>query len=145
LSIVLSNVSFSCLVRVDGKDFDCVEDEEYEDRLHCVGPEPALGKEVTLELSNEDDETQWEVRIAFPTPTNEEGDVDDGDTTPSPSATPGDQDGDGILDNEDGCKYETGPAENDGCPWSDGDGDGINDSEDACLTEPGPPENSGCP
>jgi hypothetical protein len=98
-----------------------VEDEEYEDRLHCVGPEPALGKEVTLELSNEDDETQWEVRIAFPTPTNEEGDVDDGDTTPSPSATPGDQDGDGINDSEHGCPSEYGPAGNNGCPDPDSD------------------------
>ncbi len=56
-----------------------------------------------------------------------------------------DQDGDGIEDDEDRCKTEKGPGENDGCPWGDSDGDGLTDDQDACPRISGPRENKGCP
>ncbi|MGW8121923.1 OmpA family protein [Roseivirga echinicomitans] len=56
-----------------------------------------------------------------------------------------DTDGDGVLDKEDACPTEAGPAENQGCPWPDTDGDGVLDKDDACPTEAGPAANKGCP
>ncbi|MBW2699267.1 MAG: OmpA family protein [Deltaproteobacteria bacterium] len=56
-----------------------------------------------------------------------------------------DQDGDGVEDEQDRCRTEKGPAENDGCPWGDSDGDGLTDDQDACAKTAGPQENKGCP
>jgi outer membrane protein OmpA-like peptidoglycan-associated protein len=56
-----------------------------------------------------------------------------------------DRDGDGVIDKEDACPKEAGPAENNGCPWPDTDGDTVLDKDDACINEAGPAENKGCP
>ncbi len=64
---------------------------------------------------------------------------------PGPAITGGcpDKDGDGIADSEDLCPEVSGPAEFMGCP--DSDGDGIVDVHDECPNEPGPESNKGCP
>ena len=54
-----------------------------------------------------------------------------------------DRDGDGVLDVDDHCPDDPGPAVYDGCP--DRDGDEIPDIEDKCPLEPGPAANDGCP
>ncbi|MGM8363051.1 DUF5723 family protein [Flavobacterium sp. ARAG 55.4] len=56
-----------------------------------------------------------------------------------------DQDGDGVLDNEDECPTVAGPVENNGCPWGDQDNDGVLDKDDKCPTVAGPAANNGCP
>ncbi len=56
---------------------------------------------------------------------------------------PPDLDGDGIVDEEDKCPIEPGPAITGGCP--DADGDGIADAEDMCPNQSGPAEYMGCP
>ncbi|MBP0904502.1 DUF5723 family protein [Mariniflexile gromovii] len=60
-------------------------------------------------------------------------------------SSPKDKDGDGIIDKLDGCPNESGPMENNGCPWLDRDVDGIMDNLDACPDKKGPKENNGCP
>jgi hypothetical protein len=71
-----------------------------------------------------------------------------------------DADGDGVVDNLDGCPAIPGPAENNGCPvpvdvqpepgpvefsHPDADGDGIFDPLDACPLQFGLPDKGGCP
>ncbi|MBN2362197.1 MAG: OmpA family protein [Deltaproteobacteria bacterium] len=56
-----------------------------------------------------------------------------------------DRDGDGVEDADDQCPDEAGPAERQGCPVRDQDGDGVEDADDRCPQEAGPVENSGCP
>lgn len=48
--------------------------------------------------------------------------------------TPVDSDGDGIIDTEDECPNEAGPASNNGCPVqeTDSDNDGVVDTNDNC-------------
>jgi outer membrane protein OmpA-like peptidoglycan-associated protein len=58
---------------------------------------------------------------------------------------PTDRDGDGILDADDACPDQPGPAENKGCPWGDKDNDKVLDPDDQCPEVPGPVENHGCP
>ncbi len=76
------------------------------------------------------------------------------DRAPPPPPAEPDSDGDGILDRDDACPNEPGPASDDpakhGCPPPpDRDGDGFVDSEDACPDEPGvasdDPDKRGCP
>jgi hypothetical protein len=54
-----------------------------------------------------------------------------------------DTDKDGILDPDDNCPYNPGPAEFDGCP--DTDGDGLLDVDDKCPQQTGGFETMGCP
>ncbi|MFE8605090.1 OmpA family protein [Archangium violaceum] len=56
-----------------------------------------------------------------------------------------DDDGDGVVNDEDRCPTEAGPAESQGCPVRDADEDGIEDAADKCPTEAGLPELRGCP
>jgi outer membrane protein OmpA-like peptidoglycan-associated protein len=56
-----------------------------------------------------------------------------------------DRDHDGVPDNQDRCPDEPGPKERFGCPFADRDGDGVEDELDQCPDEPGPAENHGCP
>lgn len=56
-----------------------------------------------------------------------------------------DSDKDGIPDYLDGCPFEAGTKENNGCPEKDTDGDGVMDKDDECVTIPGPVDNKGCP
>jgi OmpA-OmpF porin, OOP family len=61
-----------------------------------------------------------------------------------------DRDLDGILDEDDNCPDEPGPARPEhprfhGCPDNDMDGDGVLDHLDRCPKTPGPVENQGCP
>ncbi len=66
---------------------------------------------------------------------------------------PGDQDGDGILDNDDQCprvpEDKDGFEDQDGCPEDDNDKDGIADKIDACPIDPEDRDNfeddDGCP
>ena len=79
-----------------------------------------------------------------------DGIVDDEDKCPAdagPAATKGcpDRDKDGSADKDDKCPDEAGPAERQGCPARDQDGDGIIDEEDKCPAEAGPKDNDGCP
>jgi outer membrane protein OmpA-like peptidoglycan-associated protein len=69
-------------------------------------------------------------------------------------AKPGDRDGDGYLDPEDGCPDDpenfNGFEDEDGCPDDpDTDGDGLPDSKDSCVLEPEDADNyldeDGCP
>lgn len=57
-----------------------------------------------------------------------------------------DTDGDGVPDNLDKCPDTPRgcPVDSDGCPL-DSDGDGVIDCEDRCPNEPGPASNDGCP
>jgi type IX secretion system PorP/SprF family membrane protein len=54
-----------------------------------------------------------------------------------------DRDGDGVLDDNDGCPDTPGKKEFAGCP--DTDEDGLPDTYDACPTEKGTKEMLGCP
>ena len=56
---------------------------------------------------------------------------------------PPDADGDGILDDQDRCPNDPGPAFTQGCP--DRDGDGIADMSDNCPEVPGVAILQGCP
>lgn len=56
-----------------------------------------------------------------------------------------DTDGDGVLDNVDDCVTIPGPVDNKGCPYSDRDGDKVADKDDKCPEDPGPASNNGCP
>jgi len=56
-----------------------------------------------------------------------------------------DNDGDGILNKKDDCPEQSGPIENQGCPWPDTDGDSVFDKDDKCPEEAGDPMNNGCP
>ena len=53
---------------------------------------------------------------------------------------PKDPDGDGLMDNDDGCLFEpetlNGYKDGDGCPETDTDVDGIYDDEDQCKNDP---------
>ncbi|MGM0620279.1 MAG: OmpA family protein [Bacteroidota bacterium] len=57
-----------------------------------------------------------------------------------------DTDEDGVPDHLDKCPDTPKgcPVDEDGCPL-DSDGDGVIDCEDRCPTEPGPADNDGCP
>ncbi len=64
----------------------------------------------------------------------------------SPAQCPNnDDDGDGLINKNDRCPLEKGPASNDGCPLADHDRDGVPDLVDACPDSPGPASNLGCP
>lgn len=63
-------------------------------------------------------------------------------TTPAPN-TPGDRDGDGIIDVNDVCPDVAGKLAFSGCP--DSDNDGIQDKEDECPRLPGIAKYKGCP
>ena len=56
-----------------------------------------------------------------------------------------DRDKDGIEDDKDQCPDKAGPAVRQGCPFNDRDGDGIEDDEDKCPDKPGPAVRQGCP
>ncbi|MBI3178846.1 MAG: OmpA family protein, partial [Deltaproteobacteria bacterium] len=58
--------------------------------------------------------------------------------------TPTDSDGDGLIDPDDKCPQEPGPADNGGCPWPDKDGDKIPDKDDKCVKVAGLSPH-GCP
>ncbi len=73
---------------------------------------------------------------------------------PPPPPKPGDRDGDGYLDPNDGCPDQAenfnGYQDADGCPDDpDTDGDGLADSVDACILDPedtdGYLDSDGCP
>jgi len=77
-----------------------------------------------------------------PDEAEDEDGFDDDDGCPDP-----DNDGDGVLDGDDRCPLEPGPADSDGCP--DSDGDGLADSVDECDQEledrDGFEDDDGCP
>ena len=50
-----------------------------------------------------------------------------------------------MLDKDDACPTQPGPAANKGCPELDTDLDTVPDKDDACPLTPGPPANKGCP
>ena len=54
-----------------------------------------------------------------------------------------DTDNDGVIDKNDDCPNEAGPASLDGCP--DTDGDGLADINDECPKQSGPTDQGGCP
>lgn len=57
-----------------------------------------------------------------------------------------DDDGDGIVNRDDRCPLEKGPAASFGCPPPpDRDGDGIADADDLCPDVPGIASEKGCP
>lgn len=63
-----------------------------------------------------------------------------------------DHDNDGVLDQDDQCVTEPGPASNNGCPYDDddeedvdSDGDGLLNPDDGCPSVAGPADNNGCP
>jgi outer membrane protein OmpA-like peptidoglycan-associated protein len=79
----------------------------------------------------------------------------------------GDEDGDGVVNKYDLCRYTPGPPERSGCPepdpeagelrpynageyarflpYADPDFDGVPNEEDRCPESSGPPEREGCP
>jgi hypothetical protein len=71
---------------------------------------------------------------------------------PPPPPPDVDADDDGVVDTEDQCPTQPGPASNGGCPEPpppppdvDADDDGVVDTEDQCPNDPGPASNGGCP
>jgi Ca2+-binding RTX toxin-like protein len=58
-----------------------------------------------------------------------------------------DTDNDGVIDANDACPAQAGPANNNGCPLPppDTDNDGVIDANDACPAQAGPANNNGCP
>ena len=61
---------------------------------------------------------------------------------------PKDSDSDGVIDCDDDCRYEKGPASNDGCPEDPGDkdNDGVTDDRDSCYNpECKTVDSQGCP
>jgi OOP family OmpA-OmpF porin len=91
-----------------------------------------------------------------PRPVNEPECVYEGEPCPTGTEAGPDQDGDGVVDNEDACPKLPGKANADpvrnGCPpgrTGDQDGDGIIDSKDACPKRPGKTDpdvtKNGCP
>ena len=72
---------------------------------------------------------------------------------PAPIAKSGDQDADGVTDNDDNCPRDAedldGYKDLDGCPELDNDGDSVMDTADKCPNEPedkdGFADNDGCP
>jgi outer membrane protein OmpA-like peptidoglycan-associated protein len=74
-----------------------------------------------------------------PREAEDKDDFRDQDGCPDP-----DNDGDGVLDADDRCPSDPGPAENQGCPDRDRDKDGIIDRLDNCPDEPGEAANNGC-
>ena len=63
---------------------------------------------------------------------------------------PVDSDGDGVIDENDSCPNEAGPASNNGCPETgdtDSDGDGVLDGDDNCPDTPtgATVDSNGCP
>jgi len=80
-----------------------------------------------------------------------DGIVDANDRCPNqagPAQTAGclpDSEGDGIVDSQDQCPGAVGPAQSGGCPPSDSDGDGIADFQDQCPNAAGPVATGGCP
>ncbi len=71
----------------------------------------------------------------------------------APPPGPKDADLDKIIDDQDACPTEAGPASKDpaknGCPAQDRDADGVRDAEDFCPDRPGvkydDPKANGCP
>jgi len=62
------------------------------------------------------------------------------------NGTPIDSDGDGIPDYKDTCRFEKGPANNQGCPIiGDRDRDGVADRNDKCIDVKGLERYQGCP
>jgi len=79
---------------------------------------------------------------------DDDGILNKNDKCPSdagPAATGGcpDTDMDGVVDGEDACPAVAGPASTKGCP--DQDGDMVPDGEDICPDEAGPAKYGGCP
>jgi outer membrane protein OmpA-like peptidoglycan-associated protein len=72
---------------------------------------------------------------------------------PAPAPKNGDQDADGVTDNDDNCPRDAedldGYKDLDGCPELDNDGDGVMDTADKCPNEPedrdGFADTDGCP
>ncbi len=72
---------------------------------------------------------------------------------PAPAPKSGDQDADGVTDNDDNCPRDAedldGYKDLDGCPELDNDGDGVMDTADKCANEPedrdGFADTDGCP
>jgi outer membrane protein OmpA-like peptidoglycan-associated protein len=62
------------------------------------------------------------------------------EVAPVPEA---DRDRDGVLDGQDRCPDQPGPAKLEGCP--DRDGDEVPDIDDKCPDQPGPAKRDGCP
>lgn len=71
----------------------------------------------------------------------------------APVPSPGDSDGDGVVDADDRCprvpEDRDGFADDDGCPDPDNDGDGITDADDKCRDQAedkdGFEDDDGCP
>jgi outer membrane protein OmpA-like peptidoglycan-associated protein len=57
--------------------------------------------------------------------------------------SPPDADKDGVIDKDDSCKFDAGPARLHGCP--DRDSDQVIDKYDECPDTPGLPSLDGCP
>ena len=68
-------------------------------------------------------------------------------TEPGPAVSKGcpDQDEDGVADKLDKCRKIPGVARHAGCPIPDNDKDGVNDEADKCPTVPGLAKYNGCP
>lgn len=86
--------------------------------------------------------------VDIPKDTDNDGIVDAQDACPTeagPAALNGcpDRDGDGIADKDDACPDQAGTKALNGCP--DRDGDGIADKDDACPDAAGPASLNGCP
>lgn len=90
-------------------------------------------------------------REAGPGDADDDGVLDPDDKCPNqagPASNQGcplDSDGDGIVDIRDRCPKVPGPKLNQGCPYGDTDKDGVLDNEDQCPNKPGAPDNNGCP
>jgi OmpA-OmpF porin, OOP family len=88
--------------------------------------------------------------VVEPKDTDKDGVIDDNDDCPTeagPASLKGcpDKDGDGIADKKDKCPDVAGVAKYEGCPVPDRDKDGIADDEDKCPDQAGFSRYQGCP
>lgn len=129
--------------------------------IGTFGIEAPLSDEEAKSNKRQDQREKWR-KESTALDTDHDGVPDDYDACPNDAEdhlgaqpddgcpNPPDRDGDGVLDKDDRCPDERGPASNQGCPEpTDIDKDGIPNTEDACPKEPGPkssdPGKNGCP
>jgi OOP family OmpA-OmpF porin len=104
------------------------------------GAKFALGEHVALRVDVRDSITNR--RVTSSTPHNIEA-IAGADFSIGGERPAKDSDSDAILDPQDQCPFQAGPAPS-GCPVQDSDGDGIDDPQDQCAQQAGLPP-TGCP
>lgn len=147
-------------VQISGRNIKTLADNQGRYRLEI--PEDLRGTGLALQFQKAGYETrnttldivvankriQLSARIAAELDDDQDGVLNAQDncpTDPGPARTKGcpDADNDGVANVDDLCPFRPGTPSTRGCP--DADKDGVIDKEDSCPTEPGLPDWKGCP